>query len=99
MSDRVRCKCQRCSVRGLTGPVVVITVGVLFLLQQMSHSDGLEFAKTYPFILIVIGMVSLATSFASTEGHISSEEIRPMPPGAAAPPVPPTPTPDSGQGQ
>jgi len=35
MSDRIRCACSRCTIRGLMGPAVIITVGVLFLLDQM----------------------------------------------------------------
>jgi Domain of unknown function (DUF5668) len=104
MSDRVRCNCQRCTIRGLMGPVVVVTVGVLFLLQEM-RGGYFDFSNTYPVILIVIGLISLASAMASSEGHVS-----PPPPMQAIPPIPPAqnvPTPPSsaapssypGQGQ
>jgi len=90
MSDRIRCTCQRCSIRGLMGPVVVVTVGVLFLLAEM-RGGYFDFGNTYPVILIVIGLISLASAMASSEGHVSLTP--PMPP--AIPPVPGVP----GQGQ
>jgi len=58
MSNRVRCACRRCTIRGLMGPAVIITVGVLFLLDQMSGGN-FSFGNTYPMILIVIGIISL----------------------------------------
>ena len=91
MRDRsgVRCHCQRCTIRGLMGPAVVITVGVLFLLQQM-RGGSFEFGNTYPVILIVIGGILLASALAPADGHISAV------PGtattAAVPPAPPAPT-------
>ncbi len=54
MSDRIRCTCQRCTIRGLMGPVIVVTVGVLFLLAEM-RGGYFDFGNTYPVILIVIG--------------------------------------------
>ena len=99
MSNRVRCACRRCTIRGLMGPAVIITVGVLFLLDQMSGGN-FSFGNTYPMILIVIGVISLAAAASSAEGHISG----PMPPQApmAPPAVPPAPQnqfPGQGQGQ
>ena len=100
MSNRIRCTCQRCSIRGLMGPVIVVTVGVLFLLQEM-RGGFFDFGNTYPVILIVIGLISLASALASSEGHASSAS--PVAPGIPpAPGVPPSPsgiTPTSGQGQ
>jgi hypothetical protein len=83
MSNRVRCACRRCMIRGLMGPAVIITVGVLFLLNEMS-GGRFSFGNTYPMILIVIGVISLAAAAASSEGHISE----PVPP--QTPMVPPT---------
>lgn len=102
MSNHIRCTCQRCSIRGLMGPVIVVTVGVLFLLQEM-RGGFFDFGNTYPVILIVIGLISLASALASGEGHVSS--TAPAPPGVPpAPGVPPppsgiTPTSYPGQGQ
>ena len=100
MSNRIRCTCQRCSIRGLMGPVVVVTIGVLFLLQEM-RGGYFDFGNTYPVILIVIGLISLASAMASSEGHVSQVAAAPpaVPPAPAAPPSNATPTSYPGQGQ
>jgi hypothetical protein len=61
------CPCYRCRARGLTGAAVLITLGVLFLLQNF---DVLYFENSWPTILIVIGLSILASRSASTEGHV-----------------------------
>lgn len=83
MSDKVRCNCRRCTIRGLMGPAIIITVGVLFLLNSM-RSGEYEFRYTWPVILIVAGLLSLASSLAPMDGHIVAEA-----PASAAPAVPP----------
>jgi hypothetical protein len=102
MSNRIRCTCQRCSIRGLMGPVIVVTVGVLFLLQEM-RGGYFDFGNTYPVILIVIGLISIASALASSEGHVSSAAPAPpaVPPAPGVPPPPSgiTPTSYPGQGQ
>ena len=102
MSNRIRCTCQRCSIRGLMGPVIVVTVGVLFLLQEM-RGGYFDFGNTYPVILIVIGLMSLASAMASSEGHVSSSPAVPpaIPPTQGVPPSPTSAPPTSylGQGQ
>lgn len=70
MSDRVRCNCRRCMIRGLMGPAIIITVGLLFLLDQV-RGGYLSFGNTFPVILIVIGAISLASNLAPSDGHIS----------------------------
>ena len=99
MSDRIRCACRRCTIRGLMGPAVIITVGVLFLVDQMRGGD-FSFGNTYPVILIVIGAISLAAAAAPTDGHISGS-VPPAVPGApgSAPTVPQNQFPGQGQGQ
>jgi hypothetical protein len=99
MSDRIRCACRRCTIRGLMGPAVIITVGVLFLLDQ-TRGGNFSFGNTYPVILIVIGVISLAAAAAPTDGHVSG----PVPPAApgtpdSAPSVPQNQLPGQGQGQ
>ncbi len=102
MSDRIRCTCQRCSIRGLMGPVIVVTVGVLFLLQEM-RGGYFDFGNTYPVILIVIGLISLASAMASSDGHVSSAPPVPaaITPTQGVPPPPSSAAPTSypGQGQ
>jgi hypothetical protein len=98
MSDRIRCACRRCTIRGLMGPAILITVGVLFLLDQM-RGGYLSFGNTFPVILIVIGAISLASSVASMDGHISpgAPPIAPVAPGST-PSAPHDPLPGQGQG-
>jgi hypothetical protein len=98
MSDRIRCRCPRCTIRGLMGPAVVITVGVLFLLQE-ARGGYFGFDNTYPVILVVIGGILLGSSLASMEGHISSTPAPPAAPGApgSTPGSPPSSLPRQGQ--
>ena len=107
MSEKVRCNCRRCTIRGLMGPAIVITVGVLFLLNSMRGGE-FEFRYTYPVILIVVGLLSLAAALAPMDGHIASEvaaRATPAGPPPAAPetqaitPVSSTEDPFSRQGQ
>ncbi len=99
MSDRIRCACRRCTIRGLMGPAAIITVGVLFLLDQMRGGD-FSFGRTYPVILIVMGIISLAAAAAPADGHISGS-VPPAVPGApgSLPTAPQNPFPGQGQGQ
>ena len=82
---RPGCVCERCRTRKLMGPAMLVTIGVLFLLDNISHVD---FGKTWPAILLVIGVVKLMQSNASWAGHIGT-----LPPGTSGyPPPPPPPT-------
>jgi hypothetical protein len=67
------CQCQRCRTRKLMGPAMLVTVGVLLLLD---NTGRLGFHKTWPAILLVIGVVKLIQSNATPDGHIGS-----LPPG------------------
>src|SRR5215471_7947636 len=80
---RPGCVCERCRTRRLMGPAMLVTLGVLFLLDNISDVD---FGKTWPAILLVIGVVKLVQSNASYTGHIG-----PLPPGSYPPNVPPPP--------
>jgi hypothetical protein len=88
MANEIRCRCPRCTIRGLMGPAVIIAIGVLFLLHEV-RGDIFDFSNTYPFILIVIGAILLASSTAPMTGHVDY-------PTASPPSVPPT-TPGSAQ--
>jgi uncharacterized membrane protein HdeD (DUF308 family) len=66
-NGKLRCTCQRCTVSGLMGPVVLITLGALFLLDKFV--SGVSFKQLWPALLIVIGLVKLAEAFSSHEGH------------------------------
>lgn len=86
-----RCTCARCRMSGVMGPVVLITLGVLFMLQSYSH--GFQ----WPILLIVIGVVKILQYSASTEGHVTAGyvpppgPITPPPPAASAGNLPPAP--------
>jgi hypothetical protein len=101
MAAQLRCHCQSCTIRALVGPAVVITLGVLWLLHEV-HGGRFYFGSTWPVILIVMGLLHLASAMASREGHVSSMPLQGPPP---QPPTPPSPgagtpqTPYSSQGQ
>ncbi|MGH9863649.1 MAG: LiaI-LiaF-like domain-containing protein [Candidatus Acidiferrales bacterium] len=61
------CGCPRCRIRGLRTPFLLITIGGLFLLDRTFQL--IRFGHLWPVILIVIGIVMLLESTASTEGH------------------------------
>jgi len=63
------CSCGRCRTHGLMGPAVLITLGVLFLLDQLTHVRWLDFGSTWPAFLIVIGLVMFLEHNASMAGH------------------------------
>jgi hypothetical protein len=75
------CYCARCRTRRLMGPAILITVGVLSLLDDMTRYD---WHRTWPVLILVIGIVSLLKSNASAEGHISRRS-----PGVGSNPPPP----------
>ena len=74
-----RCYCDRCRTRSLMGPAVLVTIGVLSLLESVSRFG---WHRTWPILILVIGTVKLLHSNASGAGHI--------PPGSANPQEPPT---------
>ena len=91
-----RCKCARCSIRSLMGPVIVTAIGILFLLSELG-SGYFHISHTYPVIFIVIGVVLFASALAPMDGHVEF-------PGAPANPAPPAAPPAyrnpyQGQGQ
>jgi hypothetical protein len=63
------------------GPAMLVTLGVLFLLDTATR---VGFGRTWPAILLVVGVVKLVQSNASSEGHVG-----PLPPGIP-PSVPPS---------
>jgi hypothetical protein len=68
-SNRIYCTCAHCRLRSLMGPLIIITVGVLFLIAQFSR---FSFGDLWPVLLIVIGVVLVAQQLASKQGHITS---------------------------
>ncbi|HWY21301.1 MAG TPA: DUF5668 domain-containing protein [Candidatus Acidoferrum sp.] len=84
------CGCGRCSTRWLMGPAMVVTTGILLLLNS---TDKADLGRTWPAWILVIGVVKLVQSSASSTGHVG-----PLPPGppSAAPPSPPPSTSNPG---
>ena len=100
------CGCARCRAHGFMGPAVLITLGVLFLLDQVVHVYWMEFGRTWPALLIVIGLVMFLQHNAPATGHVPREYMgvpaaQPAAPWQQPPqqwnptasPAPPTPTP------
>jgi len=76
------CSCARCRCTGYLGPVVLITLGVLFLIDQYSmYSIG----RTWPILLIVIGVVKLLQWNAPLTGHVDVSQIGPGAPPPRGP--------------
>lgn len=85
------CPCVRCRAHGYMGPAVLITIGVLFLFDQMGHQHWMSFGFTWPALLIVIGLIKLLEHSSSISGHIPREYNAQMPPNMAQPVAPGTP--------
>jgi cell wall-active antibiotic response 4TMS protein YvqF len=64
------------------GAAVLITLGVLFLLQNYNIA---YFERTWPALLIVVGVFSFGCRTASIEGHVQPYWVT----GANVPPAPP----------
>jgi hypothetical protein len=80
---RPGCVCEHCRTHKLMGPAILVTVGIIFLLEEVSE---VGIGRTWPAILLVIGVVKLMQSNASWSGHVG-----PLPPGVYPPPPPPPP--------
>jgi hypothetical protein len=80
------CPCARCRTRGLLGAAILITLGILFLLHNLTSID---FGDSWPALLIVIGAFTYLGRAASTEGHVPPYYAAPV--GTAPPPPYPAP--------
>jgi hypothetical protein len=74
------CPCVRCRTQGMMGAAVLITVGILGLLQEFV---GVPFERSFPVLFLVIGAVLLISRTGSTEGHVDPAWYA----GAAPPPA------------
>lgn len=66
---RVRCSCTQCRTRSLIGPIMIITIGVIFLLGEYTRYG---FWELWPVILIVAGVLAVCQAMVSGEGHVGS---------------------------
>ncbi len=88
------CPCQRCRAQCLMGPAILVTVGVIGLIDSF-HNVG--FLGYVGGILLVVGGVKLLQGTSSMEGHNPSLAAcakpigGPIPPEPPVPPVPPVP--------
>jgi hypothetical protein len=93
-----RCGCGRCRMAGMMGPAVLITLGTLFLIGEFS---SFEFHRSWPVLLLVIGIVKLLQYTAPIDGHeplqiYTAPPVGTPPPGAPANNVPPQQGPNEG---
>jgi hypothetical protein len=91
MSNAAGCQCQSCTIRHMGGAAAVITIGILLLLHEL-YGGNLGLQYTWPVILLVQGVIHLASAFAPRGGHIEA-------PVGAVPPVPPPVAPQSNSSQ
>jgi len=85
-----QCSCQRCTIRGMMGPAILITLGLLFLLGEL-RGGAYSFDRTFPVLLIVIGAISLTAALSPTDGHAGGD--------GQTPPAPQVQPPAQGQGR
>ena len=91
------CSCSRCRAHGYMGPAVLITLGVLFLLDQTVHIRWMDFGSTWPALLIVIGLILFLEHSSPATSHIPPGFIPgPQGPVPGGPPVPPSPASSTG---
>jgi Domain of unknown function (DUF5668) len=64
---KTRCGCAQCRISGLMGPILLITIGLIFLAGQYSRYSVWDY---WPVILVVIGLVKIVEATASREGHV-----------------------------
>jgi hypothetical protein len=77
------CGCARCCLRGLLGPTLLMTFGVLMLLSELHL---VRFHYTWPIILIVVGVFKIFQGSTPASGHQNFWAN----PAAAPPPPPPS---------
>lgn len=68
------CGCARCSTRGLMGPAVLITLGLLFLAANYTEWS---FERTWPILLIVIGLIKVVRYLIGDSGHVNPGQFVP----------------------
>src|SRR5215467_1111120 len=78
------CSCPRCRARGLLGAAFLITLGILFLLDNVRAVD---FWDASPALLIVLGVFIYFGRVAPIDGHI--QPYLPVVVAGMAPPPPP----------
>jgi len=65
---QTRCNCMRCMVGGLRGPVVLILLGALFLIDKWNVD--FRITQWWPLLLVVFGVMKVAEALTPSEGHV-----------------------------
>jgi len=68
--------------RSLTGPVVLVTIGALWLINNLHGPSGWS---TWPLILLVLGVLQLVE-----RGYLGGQGVAPPPPSPPSPPTAPS---------
>ena len=76
--------------RAIRGPIVLITVGTLFALD---HFGGYSFGRTWPVLIIVIGLLKLMERSLGPVPYAGAGYYPPPPPPPQQAPPPPPPPP------
>ena len=76
------CRCGRCRTRGLMGPAVLVTLGLLFLLANLSD---VPFQRTWPILLIVVGVIKVVRYAMPESGHVNPGQAQPSDAGRYTP--------------
>ena len=58
-------------ISAIRGPIIMITIGVLFALDHMTQ---FTFGRTWPAILIVVGLLSLGDRFSRPKDTVSRRD-------------------------
>ena len=70
------CVCPRCRSQRFMAPAVLVTLGVLFLLDGFTRFD---FHEGWPLLLIVIGLVKVLQWNTPATGHVIPGEALEQP--------------------
>ncbi|HZR29742.1 MAG TPA: B-box zinc finger protein [Terriglobales bacterium] len=84
-SQRMICHCVACTAISLMGPVILVTIGIMGLLDEFTP---VRWKESWPLILIVIGVLKFLQITGSREGHIEREIPRPVVPPPDTPTTP-----------
>jgi hypothetical protein len=69
-------------LRAITGPIILITVGVLFVFDRFT---AFRISETWPVLLIVVGLLGLLRGGGRRRGYYSPPPPPPPAPGNGGP--------------